>query len=755
MQRILEDHVNRINTKVNGRNILLATGVTCLGAYGARKLFQCAYPKIVDKFQGNSSVDNAKRSINFLTTPPDDGEVAKNEKKPGSPRVNFDFVKELYKLIRVILPGIWTKEFGFLTLHSGALVTRTFLSIYVAALDGRLARSIVQKDVKKFLAYLLKWILVAVPCSFINSLLRYLEKKLSLAFRNRLVTHSYNLYFDKQTYYKIGNLDNRLVNPDECLTEDLRLFADSVAHLYSHITKPLLDIIVICFTLKGIASKRGSSWAVPLSLATLVTFATSEILKTFSPRFGKLVSEESQKRGYLRYIHSRIITNSEEIAFYGGHKVELNLLKRSYKALSNQIELILSKRLWYIMLEQFLMKYLWSASGMVMTALPIIYGSDNLPNDEIKDGGDAISERAQAFTISRNLLVSGADAIERIFSSYKEIIELAGYTHRVSQMINVFEDINKGHFVKTGKLKEISQAKNYGVLEVDSLDGGLGHGQVVDLQGLMKVQAKKTDGDIMLQNISIITPGGDVVVPNLSLQIDSSTHLLIAGPNGCGKSSLFRILSGLWPVFGDGQLAIPSPQEMFYIPQRPYMTVGSLRDQVIYPDTFADFKSKGVTEAELAEILDNVYLGYLVAREGGWDAVNDWMDVLSGGEKQRMGMARLFYHMPKYALLDECTSAVSIDVEGSIFQKAKDRGIALLTISHRPSLWKFHTHLLQFDGEGGWRLEMLNTATRLTLREEKEKLETQLAGVPEMQRRLNELCTLLGEDSVLNIAIDQ
>ena len=100
-----------------------------------------------------------------------------------------------------------------------------------------------------------------------------------------------------------------------------------------------------------------------------------------------------------------------------------------------------------------------------------------------------------------------------------QIIELAGYTHRVSQMINVFEDINEGHFVKTGKLKEISQAKNYGVMEVDSLNGSLGHGQVVDLHGLMKVQAKKTDGDIMLENISIITPGGDVVVPNLSLQV--------------------------------------------------------------------------------------------------------------------------------------------------------------------------------------------------------------------------------------------
>jgi ABC-type uncharacterized transport system fused permease/ATPase subunit len=114
-----------------------------------------------------------------------------------------------------------------------------------------------------------------------------------------------------------------------------------------------------------------------------------------------------------------------------------------------------------------------------------------------------------------------------------------------------------------------------------------------------------------------------------------------------------------------------------------------------------------ITDDHLRELLRYVRLDYIEAREGGFQEVNNWADVLSGGEKQRMAMARLFYHRPLFAILDECTSAVSMDVEAELYNKAKELGITLFTVTHRSTLFKFHDYKITFDGDGGFSTEDL------------------------------------------------
>lgn len=257
------------------------------------------------------------------------------------------------------------------------------------------------------------------------------------------------------------------------------------------------------------------------------------------------------------------------------------------------------------------------------------------------------------------------------------------------------DEIQAGHFEK----KLVSSAdteENAAVLR--------GRGQVSEGE------------DIEFVDVPIVSPNGDVLVRKLSFTVKPGDHMLIVGPNGCGKSSLFRILGGLWPVYG-GTVRKPPFEDIFYIPQRPYLSRGSLRQQIIYPDGVREMRDKGITDADLLRILSVVEIESIVERPGGWDAEQEWTDVLSGGLQQRVAMARLFYHAPKYAILDECTSSVTLEIEKVMYDEAKRLGITLMTVSHRRSLWKYHTNILQFDGQGHYVFTKLDAERRLQLEE--------------------------------------
>lgn len=176
--------------------------------------------------------------------------------------INVDFVVQLIKLLRIMVPRMASAEVLLLVTHTCSLMARTFLSVYVAHLEGQVVKYIVRRDLAQFAALLSRWLLIAVPATFLNSLIRFLEAKLALRFRARLVEYAYRLYFKGETYYSVSNLDGRLENVDHSLTDDITTFAQHCAHLYSSVTKPLLDVGVILFTLFRMARNMGS-WGVP------------------------------------------------------------------------------------------------------------------------------------------------------------------------------------------------------------------------------------------------------------------------------------------------------------------------------------------------------------------------------------------------------------------------------------------------------------------------------------------------------------
>lgn len=285
--------------------------------------------------------------------------VKKQIKTERIKNANPNFHKELQFLCKIMFPRLLCKQTGLLIMHTATLICRTFLSIYVAKLDGSLVKNIVQKDFTQFARNLTKWLLIALPATSCNSLIKYLENKLDYTLKSVLVKKAHAHYFANRMYYKISLCDD--IQVDQNLTEDIEKLTGLFVHLYSQLTKPLLDISLNTYTLIVLAKSQDFNYMVPAVFGVTVMFMTGLLMKRISPKFGKLAGEEAKRKGYLRFLYSRVQQHSEEIAFYGGEYVERRLIDRSYGALVDQTERINRQKLWFVVVEQFLMKYVWSA----------------------------------------------------------------------------------------------------------------------------------------------------------------------------------------------------------------------------------------------------------------------------------------------------------------------------------------------------------------------------------------------------------
>ncbi|KAF9945238.1 ATP-binding cassette sub- D member 3 [Mortierella alpina] len=605
--------------------------------------------------------------------------------KPRRVGVDKHFVEQLKKLLPICIPGLASKEAGLLAALATILIARTWLDVWFSGLNGAVVKAIVSRDRKKFIAKaIIEFGLMMWPMSIVNNSLKFTISALALSFRERLTKFAHSQYLDGITFYKISNIDNRIQNADQLLTQDIDKFADNLSHLYSDIAKPLVDIVLFAYKLGEAIGGEAPFYMIGYF------FLSGVVLRALSPPFGKYTAVEQKLEGDFRFAHSRIIAHSEEIAFYNGAEREKEGVNSSFDKIARHVRKVYTMRFANGILDSVLVKYCATMTAYYLLARPVFdpsYATEHMGRVSADP-----TKIVEDYSRNSGYLVNLSQAVGRLILAGRDLTRFAGYTSRVSELFEVLEDIKKGRYERTmvtkseGPSTPQSQAVNTN-----------------DLKGKVVTQ----DGVIIFDKVPIVTPNNDVLLKELSFKVTKGTDVIIAGPNGCGKSSLFRILGDLWPLFG-GTVTKPHPSKLFYVPQKPYLALGTFRDQVIYPDTKQQALAKGFTDQKLFELLSVVHLGYLIDREGGWNSVQDWADVLSGGEKQRVAMARLFYHRPQFAILDECTSAVSIDVEGIMYEHARQSGITLFTVSHRPSLIRYHEYLLRFDGEGNYQFRKLD-----------------------------------------------
>jgi vitamin B12/bleomycin/antimicrobial peptide transport system ATP-binding/permease protein len=522
-----------------------------------------------------------------------------------------------------------------------------FLSFIVSSLNVLISyvfrfidNALNERDPKVFWEFITLYgnvLMVAIPIlvSYV-----YIRGKLALFWREWLTNKFLNGYFKDRSYYELDSnaANTNIDNPDQRITEDVKSFTVIVLDLILDVLSSVLDLIAFTGILLSISRE------LTFGLLGYVLVCTS-IAVIIGTKLIELNFKQLKLEGNFRYGMVHVRDNAESIAFYRGEPLENKQVEnRLGKAIQNADFLII----WSALLGIFQRAYNYFSRLIPYFIVAPLYF-------EKKVDFGTIGQSTFAFA-----MVFGA--LSLIANRIQDISSFAASIERLGVLFERFEKPASG----------------------GSRDGGI---------------ANHLSTHFKISDLTLRTPNSEqTLFRNLSFELGSSESLLVVGTSGCGKSSLLRAIAGLWRN-GSGTVEGPDYHDVLFLPQTPYMLLGTLREQLIYPNL-----RENITDQEIQEALKIVNLEDLGDRMGGLNAEKDWAATLSQGEQQRLAFARILLSQPKYVILDEATSALDVANERRLYELLQSLDMTYISVGHRPSLVDYHQRVLDLGTEQGWQL---------------------------------------------------
>jgi putative ATP-binding cassette transporter len=475
----------------------------------------------------------------------------------------------------------------------------------------------------------------------------YLNQMLQIRWRRWLTDRYLGAWLADGAYYRMQLASGETDNPDQRIADDLRLFVTgaltlSIGGMRAVVT--LVSFLGILWGLSGsVTLPIGGGVTVPgymVWAALLYAIAGTWLTNLIGRPLVRLNFNQQRYEADFRFSLVRFRENTEGVALYGGEADEMRSFRERFSAVV--------RNWWDIMRQQ--KRLTWFTAGYSQAAIifPILVAAPRYFRGEIPLG--ALMQTSQAFGQVQ-------DSLSFIVTSYTDIAEWRAVVLRLLGFERALARV---------RAEATVEGVHHGTGAADSLS---------------------------LDRVTLALPGGRPLMEGVSFDIRPGDTALISGPSGAGKSTLFRAIAGIWP-FGRGDVRLPRDGRVLFLPQKPYLPIGTLREVVSYPTPLS-----GVSDAALRQALDAVGLPELAGR---LDEATHWALALSPGEQQRIAFARALVQKPEWLFLDEATSALDEETEARLYALLRERlpGTTVVSVGHRSTLRAFHARRLVVTPNG-------------------------------------------------------